>query len=378
MSQELMEEAFISLRIVIADYYIANPIMDIDPIYSRSHVVKKVPIVRIFGTTPAGQKACLHLHGIFPYMFVPVPENPPENFGSKLANSLDRALNLGMGQTDFKTAHIFKAQEVSGTPFYGYHPRKHQFLKIFFYNPMMVKKAADLLQNGAVMGMKFQPHESHVPYILQFMMDYNLQGMNFIHLLNAKFRKKQLTDEEILEQLSKSQNMSFSFSDDEQKEICQSEKLFDVQTMPEGLLMKDNIEKESTCELELDSVAADILNSNVGEDGMNPGLEAIWEDERVRRALLDIEDPLTPPGSPPRDNACTATDSEHFWQERYREKMERLKQEDPSLFANLQSQSSDPNATCNMSMSLSTEENNEEKVDVYASETPENVEFSRG
>ncbi len=33
-----------------------------------------------------------------------------------------------------------------------------------------------------------QPHESHVPFVLQFMIDHNLFGMNHIHLSDVKFR----------------------------------------------------------------------------------------------------------------------------------------------------------------------------------------------
>ena len=70
----LIDEAFISVRIVTMDYYMATPSTDVnnhfDPVYSmfRSAPIKKVPILRVFGTTPAGQKACLHIHGIFPYL----------------------------------------------------------------------------------------------------------------------------------------------------------------------------------------------------------------------------------------------------------------------------------------------------------------------
>ena len=40
--------------------------------------ILKVPVLRLFGATPAGQVACLHLHGIFPYLYVPLPEGEKE------------------------------------------------------------------------------------------------------------------------------------------------------------------------------------------------------------------------------------------------------------------------------------------------------------
>lgn len=45
-----------AVRIVTADYYLASPIKGLDVCYSefRESEVKKVPVVRIFGATPAG------------------------------------------------------------------------------------------------------------------------------------------------------------------------------------------------------------------------------------------------------------------------------------------------------------------------------------
>ncbi len=52
---------------------------------------------------------------------------------------------------------------------------------------------SELLQGGAVMNKSFQPHEAHIPFLLQFFIDYNLYGMNMISLGAAKFRKKHAT-----------------------------------------------------------------------------------------------------------------------------------------------------------------------------------------
>lgn len=41
---------------------------------------------------------------------------------------------------------------------------------------------------GVVLNQQLQPHESHIPFVLQFMIDHHLFGMNHIHLANVKFR----------------------------------------------------------------------------------------------------------------------------------------------------------------------------------------------
>ena len=72
-------------------------------------------------------------------------------------------------------------------------------------------------------------------------------------------------------------------------------------------------------------MAADILNSNKdlaasldatatvfksGKKLTNPGLEALWDDERFRREEMGIEDlDLSPPPSPPRLHSSSG---DHF------------------------------------------------------------------
>ena len=63
----------------------------------------------------------------------------------------------------------------------------------------------------------------------------------------------------------------------------------------------DGIECQSRCELEVDAVATDVLNREEVTDniGGNPGLAALWEDERQRRIQEGKStDDLEPPSSP--------------------------------------------------------------------------------
>lgn len=67
-----------SVRIVSIDYYMAPPIPDVDICYSsfQGGKVNEVPVIRIYGSTPAGQKTCLHVHQALPYLYVPCADIP--------------------------------------------------------------------------------------------------------------------------------------------------------------------------------------------------------------------------------------------------------------------------------------------------------------
>ncbi|KAK6169216.1 hypothetical protein SNE40_020308 [Patella caerulea] len=300
-----------SVRIVTTDHYLATPIPGLDVTRSdfRGTEVKKVPVLRIFGATPAGQKTCMHVHGVFPYLYIPYDGTKPEDrYMRQVSASLDKALNVGNGMAKTNIQHVFKVSLVSGIPMYGYHPKEELFLKIYLYNPKSIKKAADLLLGGAVMNKSFQPHESHIPYQLQLFIDFNLYGMNLINVAAVKFRK------------SKNQEDTCDPNETTSPDPLSGHSGLNTPThrrwkhsnIDRVLYLPDTVDKQSTCELEVDVIASDILNrlevnANIGT---NPGLAAIWEDERQRKRDLGESSQITPQESQEHDDVV-ASDSEN-------------------------------------------------------------------
>lgn len=132
------------------------------------------------------------------------------------------------------------------------------------FNPRFIRRAANLLQNGAILNKTFHPHESHVPYILQFMIDYNLYGMSFLHvpLEIVKFRRN-----------DESESIPFK--------NLQETQILDCIT----------VKKISCSSLEVDIISNFILNrfqliTKTNSTHTNPGIESIWNDERLRRQKL--------------------------------------------------------------------------------------------
>ncbi|ROL48802.1 DNA polymerase zeta catalytic subunit [Anabarilius grahami] len=62
------------------------------------------------------QKTCLHLHGVFPYIYVPYDGfgKEADRYLRQVAYSIDRALNVSMGNPSSNVQHIFKVVLVSG------------------------------------------------------------------------------------------------------------------------------------------------------------------------------------------------------------------------------------------------------------------------
>ena len=54
------------VRLVSIDYYMTRPTPGLDDCYSQleGKAIDQVPVIRIFGSTPSGQKTCMHVHGV--------------------------------------------------------------------------------------------------------------------------------------------------------------------------------------------------------------------------------------------------------------------------------------------------------------------------
>ncbi|PNY26250.1 DNA polymerase [Tolypocladium capitatum] len=187
------------VRLNCIDHYQATPSRydpqlrnDVRP--SQLSKGPKVPVVRIFGSTETGQKVCAHVHGAFPYLYVEYEGGlAAEEVGTfiyRLHLSIDHALAVSYRRDQYGDNAKFVARItlVKGIPFYGFHVGYRFFLKIYMFNPIVMTRLADLLQQGVIMKRKFQPYEAHLQYLLQFMVDYNLYGCDYLDSSKTTFR----------------------------------------------------------------------------------------------------------------------------------------------------------------------------------------------
>ncbi|XP_055607280.1 DNA polymerase zeta catalytic subunit isoform X2 [Uranotaenia lowii] len=251
-----------SVRIVSVDHYMHKPDGRFDSCYSefRGTEVKQVPVVRLFGANAAdGTHCCVHIHGVFPYLYVPYDGNTNDRLAVdrlmyQLAASLDKAINVSLGNANSAATHVFRISLVKGIPIYGYHRKDHQFLKIYLYNPQLIRKATNLLMNGVILSRVFQTYETHVPYVLQFFIDYNLYGMSLLDIQSSAIR----------ERIEGMENGPAKMSTSE----CE------IDIMATGILNRDSLERDKRC-----------------SEYANPGIASIWNDEKVRRKLLEMKQP---------------------------------------------------------------------------------------
>ncbi|KAH7435487.1 hypothetical protein KP509_06G067000 [Ceratopteris richardii] len=268
-----------SLRIVTLDYYMAPPIPELDYCYSSllGQPIAEVPIVRIFGTTLTGRKICLHLHKAFPYFYVPYDKDLPQDeshawmFVRSLALAIEKALKLA-SNSGAKQQHVYSCSLVRGKKFYGFHAEEQLFVKIVLYHPQDVSRLSGILLGGGILNKQFQPYESHIPFLLQVLVDHNLAGMGHLHLSNIQFRQPVLENQfshirasksdlkNVVSSLVESITSMGSSTMEARVLICKLMEVWCRRVHSEVNTQFTLPDKQSTCELEGDTCVEAILN----------------------------------------------------------------------------------------------------------------------
>lgn len=151
-------------------------------------------------------------------------------------------------------------------------------------NPLYMTRLADLLRQGTILRRSIQPYESHLPYLAQWMCDYNLYGCSYIECNTVKFR---------------SPVPSFADLDTDKH------KWHDRKICPSLISDEAYLPKQSHCAIEVDVCVQDILNRLeiahrplhhdfnerngplASSEKLVHSMAGLWEDEtRRRRAML--------------------------------------------------------------------------------------------
>lgn len=183
----------------------------------------KVPVIRVFGSTPYSQRVCVHIHGVFPYFYFRPSNLLDASFSNidalsgklpqieKSLNTLlhKRRIDRMVKKSNASTAQLpniqnpqaehrskapsyrvgIKSLEIEiKRPIYGYHPEPVPFIRVNYLNPFDRKSLVELLEEGTILAAPMQTYESHVPFILQFTTDYRVKPMDWMVITHALFR----------------------------------------------------------------------------------------------------------------------------------------------------------------------------------------------
>jgi DNA polymerase zeta len=306
-------EAF-RVRLNCLDHYQSSPGPLDPPLWgptrdtpTQRNNLPQVPVIRVFGATETGQKVCMHIHGAFPYLYIPYTESVEQDtvdaYITTIRHSIDHALALSYRRNPYdnprNSTFVAHISLVKGVPFFGYNVGHNYFLKIYLLNPMHMTRFNDLLQQGAILRKVFQPFEAHLQYLLQWMCDFNLYGCAYIECAKPRFREPVPAWEEF-------DGLTHLWHDRSIKK--------------EQLLEEAAFPRQSHCQLELDIRVEDIINRNEiqarplhhsfierlsslenlpPEEKLVHSMAGLWKDEtRRRKRRMGLTNPTSSPFPP--------------------------------------------------------------------------------
>ncbi|KZS92964.1 hypothetical protein SISNIDRAFT_478773 [Sistotremastrum niveocremeum HHB9708] len=180
----MSQEPVLRVRLNQIDYTLAPP----EELDRAPAFLSRVPVLRVYGQTSIGIKACVNIHQVFPYFYIDYlgSLNPDHvnAYISRMAHSINYAIAISLKRNPHapKSQYVRGIVLVKGIPFYGFHTAYSPYLKIYMADPNLITRTVTLLQAGTIMRSRFTVYESHISYPLQFMCDFGLYGCGWLDL----------------------------------------------------------------------------------------------------------------------------------------------------------------------------------------------------
>ncbi|KAK9765948.1 DNA-directed DNA polymerase delta [Basidiobolus ranarum] len=149
------------------------------------------PVIRLYGVTERGNSVACHVRGFFPYFYVPAPLGFRKEHIPEFKLALEQAVKSE--QKDKTNTLVRSIRMTMKESIYGFHGNiKAPFLRIELSFPKLVAPTKRVLEHGITFGQfpayACQTYESNLEYILRFMIDCQVTGMNWIELPPKAYR----------------------------------------------------------------------------------------------------------------------------------------------------------------------------------------------
>jgi DNA polymerase delta subunit 1 len=134
------------------------------------------PVITIFGTTKKGEPLQVLVRNFSPYFYVQ-PINEKNLYEDQIKRAIDK-LNLKGKLMNITTCMKY--------PLYGYTEDKIEFFKLIFNTPTVFYQLKSFLEEGILINgkrIRFKLFESNFPFVLRFMVDMNIVGMQYLKLI---------------------------------------------------------------------------------------------------------------------------------------------------------------------------------------------------
>ncbi|KAE9549391.1 hypothetical protein FO519_007399 [Halicephalobus sp. NKZ332] len=220
----------------------------------------RVPLIKMYGILDNGEKCLANIHGVLPYFLL------------RTRSPFSEELKSHVGRIVVKCANLLNYKFIQGYPLladvvplelkdmYGFYENPDHFVKVIFYDIILCHRIGLTLQKECAKNELLQPYFTHIPYLLQFFIDYNIFGMGIVRFKKVKFRTFTEKTRDFLQKI-------------------------ECSNLPASSIMEAEFDVSEKDVITVDSPSAQ-------SEYQCSGLEFIWREEQLRCHLTETTLPI--------------------------------------------------------------------------------------